>query len=1038
MQLALSCSSAAPDREAPPLVSHRSATTARDITRIAGEQAFADGERLQMEANAESNLKAIKKYEEALFQWRAAGEKLEEARTLKNIGEIHYLLGDPRKAAGYYEDALRLSQEAHDLKLESAILNDASAVHLLLGDRRRAKDYCARSLNLSQTVRHRPEEARALNNLGEVYYASGNLHEALVYYQKALPIWQSLEDHRGEAQTILYCGYVYSDLSETKKAFDHYNQAILLWRMANDRRGQALTLIALAHLHSKLGEKQKAIDLYDQAKPLIKIAGDRIGESAILMGEGFVYLSLGDEERTLDYYNQALRIFQDINFSRQEAGALVSIGSVYYSIGDNQKALTNFQQALSVIRNLSDRVFESFALRNIGAVYNSLGNKNRAIHYYNRALFLCRASKHRQGEAETLNHIGAAYRSSGEKNKALDYFNRALLLNRAIGNRFAEASTAYNIAQVELDRGNPAKARFYIDTAFEIVEMLRANVSSHKLRATYFASIQQYFEFYIHLLMFQHSRRPSAGFADLALEQSERARARSLLEQLIETRADFLRWGAPSLVERLRKLQQQINANAEFKAQMISANAAEADVLAITKEIISLINEREQVEAQIRAQKPPDASSAQPQPASLKEIQQLLDDDTLLLEYALGGERSYLWAVTPNGLKSYELPGRADIEMVARSVYDLLAPPQFSSPQPEKQREAEYWRQASALSRMLLKPVADQLGSKRLLIVADGVLQYIPFAALPIPDRERGGDKRTREIRNPQSAIHNPQVVPLIVEHEIVNLPSASTLAVLRRETAGRRPAPKAVAALADPVFETDDMRVLAATGKVKGAADKQANNQLTANLPIPSARLRGMRRDGGFWRLPATLNEARAIEEVTIESERLIAKGFDASRARATDPTLSQYRIIHFATHGILDRNNPELSAIVLSLIDRQGRPQDGYLRLHDIYNLNLPAELVVLSACDTGLGKEFKGEGLIGLTRGFMYAGAARVMASLWKVEDEPTAKLMRHFYRHMMKSGMPPAAALRQAQIALWQDAEWRAPYFWAAFIIQGEWR
>jgi CHAT domain-containing protein len=338
----------------------------------------------------------------------------------------------------------------------------------------------------------------------------------------------------------------------------------------------------------------------------------------------------------------------------------------------------------------------------------------------------------------------------------------------------------------------------------------------------------------------------------------------------------------------------------------------------------------------------------------------------------------------------------------------------------------------------LLKPVADQLGNKRLLVVADGVLQYIPFAALPIPERGRGGDKRTREIRNPQSAIRNPQFVPLIVEHEIVNLPSASTLAVLRRETAGRRPAPKAVAALADPVFETDDMRVLAATGKVKGAPDKQASNEASASLPLPLARLRGMKRDGGFGRLPATLNEARAIEEVTIESERLIAKGFDASRARATDPALGQYRIIHFATHGVLDRDNPELSAIVLSLVDRQGRPQDGYLRLHDIYNLNLPAELVVLSACDTGLGKEFKGEGLIGLTRGFMYAGAARVMASLWKVEDEPTAKLMRHFYRHMLKDGLPPAAALRQAQIALWQDAEWRAPYFWAAFVIQGEWR
>jgi CHAT domain-containing protein len=230
-------------------------------------------------------------------------------------------------------------------------------------------------------------------------------------------------------------------------------------------------------------------------------------------------------------------------------------------------------------------------------------------------------------------------------------------------------------------------------------------------------------------------------------------------------------------------------------------------------------------------------------------------------------------------------------------------------------------------------------------------------------------------------------------------------------------------------------MRVLAATGKVKGAP---ADQTLAASLPFPLPRFRGMKRDGGLGRLPATENEARAIEEVTNGSERLILRGFDASRARATDPALSQYRIIHFATHGVLDRDNPELSAVALSLVDRQGRWQDGYLRLHDIYNLNLPAELVVLSACETGLGKEFKGEGLIGLTRGFMYAGAARVMASLWKVEDEPTAKLMRHFYRHMLKDGLPPSAALRKAQVALWQDAEWRAPYFWAAFVIQGEWR
>jgi CHAT domain-containing protein len=167
-------------------------------------------------------------------------------------------------------------------------------------------------------------------------------------------------------------------------------------------------------------------------------------------------------------------------------------------------------------------------------------------------------------------------------------------------------------------------------------------------------------------------------------------------------------------------------------------------------------------------------------------------------------------------------------------------------------------------------------------------------------------------------------------------------------------------------------------------------------------------------------------------------ALDFKANRVTATSSELSQYRIVHIATHGLLNSEHPELSGIVLSLVDEQGRPQDGFLRLHEIYNLNLPAELVVLSACRTALGKEIKGEGLVGLTRGFMYAGAARVMASLWKVQDDATAELMKRFYRGVLKDGMRPAAALRAAQVEMWKSKQWRSPYYWAAFVLQGEWK
>ncbi len=311
---------------------------------------------------------------------------------------------------------------------------------------------------------------------------------------------------------------------------------------------------------------------------------------------------------------------------------------------------------------------------------------------------------------------------------------------------------------------------------------------------------------------------------------------------------------------------------------------------------------------------------------------------------------------------------------------------------------------AAELSRLLLGPVAGKLGSKRLLIVSDGALQYVPFGALPKPQSGRAGeresgraeDKRTRgqggkrTTNNPQSANREPlSPAPLIADHEVVHLPSASTLAVLRREQAGRQPASKTVAVLADPVLTPNDPRVKPAmarasqnTGKAPPVSD--LTRGATDNL-VRSAKETGVMN---WERLPFTREEADAIAKLGPGEKSFKALDFEASRATATNPEITRYRIVHFATHGLLNSQHPELSGIVLSLVDERGQSQDGFLRLHDIYNLKLDADLVVLSACQTALGKDVKGEGLIGLTRGFMYAGAPRVIASLWKVKDEATA--------------------------------------------------
>jgi len=281
---------------------------------------------------------------------------------------------------------------------------------------------------------------------------------------------------------------------------------------------------------------------------------------------------------------------------------------------------------------------------------------------------------------------------------------------------------------------------------------------------------------------------------------------------------------------------------------------------------------------------------------------------------------------------------------------------------------------------------------------------------------------------------------PLAAAYEIVTLPSAQTLAVLRQQATGRTKAPKAVAVLADPVFDAEDARVRA-RGKSDiqkqegGATPSRSADQLLRSLGDVGLSVEGRLH---LARLAFSRQEATAIVAAVPAGQSLAAFDFKANRQTATSVDLAQYRTIHYATHGLLNSVHPQLSGLVLSMVDEQGRPQDGYLDLGDIYNLNLPAELVVLSACETGLGKEISGEGVIGLTRGFMYAGASRVVASLWKVDDVATAELMGRFYRAMEKDGMRPAAALRRAQMEMWQQERWRTPYYWAAFQLQGEWK
>jgi CHAT domain-containing protein len=424
-----------------------------------------------------------------------------------------------------------------------------------------------------------------------------------------------------------------------------------------------------------------------------------------------------------------------------------------------------------------------------------------------------------------------------------------------------------------------------------------------------------------------------------------------------------------------------------------------------------------------------------------------IDGETLLLEYLLGEQTSVLWAVTSDSVKLYELPGRAVIERAARRVYELLT---ARLPRDNETNLDAFYRAARSrsqfpaaaaeLSQLILGPVANDLGWKRLLIVADGALHFIPFAILPMPRSDDQIKSRMVGQRHPANRKNRPSAVsdrqspnPLILDHEIVNLPSASVLGMLRRRQQTRSASPKLLALLADPVFERDDPRFkLVLAGGTTAEQSDAGNMRGVATSATPWIR-------GRLTRLRFARQEADHILATLSPAEweaSLSAFDFAANQQLALSPELEGFRYLHFATHGLLDNERPELSGLALSLLDRDGRDQDGFLRLVEIYNLRLTAELVTLSACETGLGKQVSGEGIVGLAHGFLHAGASRVLVSLWKVDDRASARLMGRIYEGIFREKLSPAAALQKAQLSLWRDPATSDPFFWAAFVLHGE--
>lgn len=1043
-------------------------TCSRIHVATASDRNVLEAHRLVADGNQQrSKDAAIANYRAALERAQSSAEPLVEAYVLQKLGSAYISNKNVKDADTTYTSLIELRRELDDRRSLAYTLREIGADYRSYESPSKGINYYQQALLIAREIQDRQAESVILYSIGFAYARTGRMEAALDWYEQALSIQRERNDRLNEARTLNAIGGAYNVKGDQKKALAFYAQAAPVFRELNDPYREATALNNIGLAHDDLGQWQEAKDYYLAAiskfQALINpdVKACRTGSSSQTLGicnslantidnMGELYNSMGDPESALQTFRGTLEIRKSLNQPQWIGSTLSRICYSFVLQGNLSNALINCNEALTYNRKAEDLRGSASTLTFLGMIYTSLNKPDDAARAFEEAIKLQTESGERRGEGITLNQFGLLYVSTSQPDKALDKYQQALKLWRATQDEDGETITLYNIARVERDQGNLESALNHIKQGLEIIESRRATLSSQKLSAAYFANKQNHYELEIDLQMLLAVEKRSDEFIAEALEANEHARGRQLLDALAESRVlnEAVQREItenPQLAEAVnRKLElgMSLRSKANSRTALLGGTHKTEELLSINTEIAKLTDEYDQLESKIRSLSPRYASLVKPVPLTVREIRDALDPNTLLLEYALGAKRSYVWAVTKDSIKAFQLEARDRIEAVANRLVHAVTARNRKEPNEtfqqskdrEDQADKDFAVAATELSRLVIDPIASQLGQKRLVIVADGALQYVPFSALS-PSQQA--------------------TTPLIATHEIVSLPSASVLALQRRELANRKPAPLKLAVLADPVFDPQDQRVvdaLASGGSNRKLHARNGNNgeqslqtkpasassNNTNSTLVSAQRDVGLNPDGTLPRLVKSRAEAAQISRLLPSNQSLKALDFKASRATALSGDLSKYQYVHFATHGVLSLEHPELSGIALSMVDEKGQKQDGYLRLYEIYNLNLPAELVVLSACETGVGKQIRGEGLIALTRGFMYAGAKRVVASLWKVDDSATAELMAQFYKEMFVNKRRPAEALQNAQVTISKQNRWRSPYYWAGFVLQGEWR
>jgi len=965
-----------------------------DRKRVAAERELAEGRRQLRLEDQRSLREAAASLAKALGLWRDAGDRGGQVRALNELAQVERMLREGSKAWDRAQEALRMARERRDQVGEATALNLlgslCSSNESACGTRdpvRRSIELQQQALALWRQLGSPAGEGRSLNSLALIHLGQVNVAQARKELEPARNLLHAAGDTEGEAYALVYLQGVYYDLGDIGKAREYAQQALELSRTDRRQAVEGSALYNLARIDKLRGDLETALKSFEENLAVVRRLGGRESEVArVLQALGSVYFDLGDLDQALSYFQQSLEASVKLKDLELQARLKNHIGLVLYLRGDRQEALRKYGEALALSTTSGFASVTGLVQTNLGTAKVDLGRAEEGLADLQAALKLRRAKGTPGEQAQTLREVGTAFYHLRLPGQAAAAFAEALKIGEQIGSPVLTSECLYRWALLERDQGRLSEALAKIEKTIGIVESVRTRMGTETFRTSFFASKRTYYELYVDLLMRLDSQNGGKQYEAKALEASEQARARGLLE-LLSRRVDVRQGIAPELKQRETELGERMSWLLDQLRQQNPSQATRS------QELRSQLDQTEKqvrnLEAEIRLKYPHYAGVRYPTPLHAQQIEGLLGDQTALLQYFLGKERSFLFVVTRGHLASYELPGADWIADRVRSLRSVLD-------KPNPLTKARFCQEAAELYGKLMSPAAGILAGKRhLLIAPDGPLYFLPFEALLT---------ETQGLDRPYEKLPY-----LLLGHTVSYVPSASVLASLRLP----KPAPlakgevsKMFVGFADPLY-----------GK-------------PADAPTQVAGLRG----GQMPALPPLPRSREEVEQVArfYPGNEVLYLGASATKRNVTENSLlKNARRIHFATHGLVNEIRPELSALALT---PEGKEDDGLLRVSEIFNLELTSDLVVLSACETGLGKQVIGEGVLGLTRAFLYAGAKSVVVSLWPVLETGTPELMKSFYGHLDASGSK-VEALRVAKLDMIRGGQ-ANPSYWAPFVLAGD--